>query len=254
MPYNFAAADTARGAAQVVLAWESVPASQHHRETLRLQAELEADVRVVASGSPPSSRLRAEVLVYQCFCLSEAPAEGYHREVARSSARSSAARAPYIFAELRFKHNVERVKDMLRKEGGPELFSELWREYKSVVRVAGRQRLGSNMLMRGVSMTKKTWQALFYRVGPYCAGDLGYVDSTWRAERETRGLALTDAGKVRREILKAVLQPDDVVTYRTTGADGSTTTTVMQVVCHFSGRERVVETYAGAGSSAEISV
>ena len=68
------------------------------------------------------------------------------------------------------------------------------------------------------------------------------------------GLALSVAGKVRREFLKAVLQPDDVLTYTAVGADGSTTTKAMQVVCHFSGRERVVETYAGASSSAEISV
>ena len=135
VPYLFAEADSPCVAQLILGKWEG-PAQR--RETLWMKKNFEADIVRVAGGGQPSQALMAEILIYRTFPLSELVAEGMRRDIQVACDRGHSVKAPYAFAELRFKANMARVKEALRLEDGARNVCVAWKSFKAVTRATGR--------------------------------------------------------------------------------------------------------------------
>lgn len=113
-------------------------------ESKYLWAEYETDVRRVMGGWACSDRLKTDVRdVYAGMPLSELRAEGYHRDVETTATRARAAKLPMAFSSLRIQRNIALVENLLRKEGGEQIFAREWFSFKQqseLTAVAGQER------------------------------------------------------------------------------------------------------------------
>lgn len=110
VPYLFANASDPTTAKTILEQWDGRPESQHHRVAKHVMHKLRQDLEVVALGGRASRDLLAEEQVFRSFSLSEASIEGYHAEVAKVCARAHAGKAPYVFAEIRLRANLDRIR------------------------------------------------------------------------------------------------------------------------------------------------
>ena len=95
------------------------------------------DIKRVADGEEASPALKAECEAFQLTPLSEAEIEGYHAQVQKLVSRGAAAHPPWIFAQMRLGHNIERIRRWLSTPSGEKVVAHEWRRYKRVVRLPG---------------------------------------------------------------------------------------------------------------------
>ena len=116
--------DTLVGASLFCEAMEA-PESQH-RLSQDLWRRFADDLQRVAGGGAVSSSLAHEVAVFRMFPLTEAPAEGYHRDVSRVARTTPSARLPFAFASLRLRDNMHRLMLALLTPDGQERLARGW--------------------------------------------------------------------------------------------------------------------------------
>lgn len=154
-PWVFAEADTPRGAQLFLQDVDASPApgGNHHRLSLELVARFRDELETVSRGGAVAPALWQEVMVFRACPISEAPAEGYHRDVSRVGSTTASARLPYAFSSLRLRSNLERIVCELKKPGGMHLIAGFWRDFKGVVRIGGRRSIDSAVRKRGLKVT-----------------------------------------------------------------------------------------------------
>ena len=238
MPYVFSEADTQEGAELVIDAWRDTSAP-HHRETLRLKAEVGRYVELVLIGEAPDPKLIEEVNSFKNFTWNDIPAEGYHRDVRLESRRASAEELPSIYAGLRMRFVEPFLRECCIRPNGERAVHYEWIHYKRLVVVPTGGRARVHRGEQGLAASQ--FAEKFYRLGGYSAGSFDFLGDAFKTPGVQNGHDVSATEKMRFEFANEALLAGRFfsVLDETTGA-----LTVFQVVRHVTGKEQVVHTHA----------
>jgi hypothetical protein len=133
VPWLFANCDVADVARECLLQIRSKPIDKHESLTVHMTLH-EESLENVANGGAPSDELLCEIKALRNVPLDESPGEGFHRASHVAQNRGSCTRLPYVKASLRFKENITRVKQFMKKHPklGPRVVRYEFQNFKRV--------------------------------------------------------------------------------------------------------------------------
>jgi len=233
VPYLFSNVCDRTAASRIMEQWLDTPKDNHHRVTVNVLAKHAEAIQAVAGGGLASAELQALQCRFRQIPLNEAPIEGYHAEVQRVCARAHGGREAFVFAELRLRSNIERLRRWYDKLCGRSIVAYEWNRYKRVLR------LTDSNISRDLKCKRKDFEGKFYRLRAHAFGDVSALGAVWHHRLSGSFCGRSDFVKLKKDYLTQAMTCGFF--YTVCGAEAGQERIVFRLLAWQTGKEKLVD-------------